>query len=86
MKRLAGLSALAVIVYVGLSVALVATPLLYRGWKQKFAAKFPFSMANIAHRGGAMRAPENTLCAFVRCLAEGHANMLELDVRVSKDG
>jgi glycerophosphoryl diester phosphodiesterase len=38
-----------------------------------------------AHRGGAALAPENTLAAFDRGIAEG-ADGLELDVRLSRDG
>lgn len=39
----------------------------------------------IAHRGGAGRAPENTLAAFTRAAALG-AEAIELDVRLSRDG
>lgn len=39
----------------------------------------------IAHRGGAGLAPENTLEAFRRSLRSG-ADVLELDVRATKDG
>jgi len=40
---------------------------------------------NIAHRGGALEAPENTLAAFAQALQSG-ADALELDVRMSTDG
>jgi glycerophosphoryl diester phosphodiesterase len=39
----------------------------------------------IAHRGGAALAPENTLAAFERGIAE-KADAVELDVHLSKDG
>lgn len=39
----------------------------------------------IAHRGGARRAPENTLAAFGRSASLG-AHAIELDVRLSRDG
>ena len=39
----------------------------------------------IAHRGAAAAAPENTLVAFERALAQG-ADALELDVHVTADG
>lgn len=39
----------------------------------------------IAHRGGAGRAPENTLAAFTRAAPLG-AEAIELDVRLSRDG
>src|SRR3954468_8853797 len=38
-----------------------------------------------AHRGGSKLAPENTIAAFDRGLAEG-ADGLELDVQLSRDG
>ena len=40
---------------------------------------------NIAHQGGEDEFPSNTLYAFRKALAAG-ANMLELDVGVTKDG
>jgi len=40
---------------------------------------------NIAHRGGAGLAPENTLAAFRNAVARG-ADGVELDVQLSKDG
>ncbi len=40
---------------------------------------------NLAHRGGAALAPENTMLAFQNALAVG-ADVLELDVRASRDG
>jgi glycerophosphoryl diester phosphodiesterase len=40
----------------------------------------------IAHRGGAGLAPENTLLAFRRALEWWEADMLELDVRATRDG
>lgn len=40
----------------------------------------------VAHRGGARLAPENTLAAFRPAVEEWGADMLELDVRLSRDG
>ncbi len=40
----------------------------------------------IAHRGGAGLAPENTLVAFEPSLHDWGADMLEMDVRTSRDG
>ncbi|MDQ3556757.1 MAG: hypothetical protein M3409_08265, partial [Gemmatimonadota bacterium] len=40
----------------------------------------------IAHRGGAKLAPENTLLAFDRALRWWRADLLELDVRATRDG
>ncbi|MGD8601976.1 MAG: glycerophosphodiester phosphodiesterase [Gemmatimonadota bacterium] len=40
----------------------------------------------VAHRGGSLLAPENTLFAFRLAVHEWWADMLETDVRLSKDG
>lgn len=40
----------------------------------------------IAHRGGAALAPENTLVAFRSAVLVHRADMIELDVHVTKDG
>ena len=41
---------------------------------------------HIAHRGGALLAPENTLLAFQAAVARWRTNMLELDVHATRDG
>ncbi|NNC21109.1 glycerophosphodiester phosphodiesterase [Corallococcus exiguus] len=41
---------------------------------------------HIAHRGGALLAPENTLEAFQRAVHTHRTDMLELDVHLSRDG
>ena len=41
---------------------------------------------NIAHRGGALVAPENTLAAFEIALGKYRVDMLELDVHQTRDG
>ena len=40
----------------------------------------------VAHRGGAGLAPENTMLAFRRAVAEWDADMLEMDVHLTADG
>jgi glycerophosphoryl diester phosphodiesterase len=40
----------------------------------------------IAHRGGALLAPENTLLAFGRAVEWWHCDILELDVHATRDG
>lgn len=40
----------------------------------------------IAHRGGAGLAPENTMAAFQRAVEVWRADVLELDVRTTRDG
>ncbi len=39
----------------------------------------------VAHRGGTMERPENTISAYKRAVESG-ADILEIDVRISKDG
>lgn len=41
---------------------------------------------HIAHRGGALRYPENTLYAFERAVTLHRTDMLELDVHATRDG
>lgn len=41
---------------------------------------------HIAHRGGALLAPENTLAAFRMAVERYRTDMLELDVHLSRDG
>ena len=41
---------------------------------------------HIAHRGGALLAPENTLPAFQQAVERYRTDMLELDVHLSRDG
>ena len=40
----------------------------------------------IAHRGGSAEAPENTLQAFIKAINGATCQMLEMDVRITKDG
>jgi len=40
----------------------------------------------VAHRGGARLAPENTLVAFASARERWRADMLEMDVRLTRDG
>jgi glycerophosphoryl diester phosphodiesterase len=40
----------------------------------------------VAHRGGALLAPENTLAAFWLAVERWWADMLEMDARLTKDG
>ena len=42
--------------------------------------------ALVAHRGGAKLAPENTLTAFRSAVRDWGADMLEMDVRLTRDG
>jgi len=40
----------------------------------------------VAHRGGARLAPENTMAAFEQATSRWQADMLEMDVRLTRDG
>jgi glycerophosphoryl diester phosphodiesterase len=40
----------------------------------------------VAHRGGSRLAPENTMAAFTAAVGVWDADMLEMDVRLSRDG
>lgn len=48
--------------------------------------RFPYSVSRIAHRGGCLIGPENTMFTFCRAVFEGNVDVLELDVHESKDG
>jgi len=45
---------------------------------------YPGTILSIGHRGDSLRAPENTVAAFVAC--SNKADLVEWDVRVSADG
>ena len=40
----------------------------------------------VAHRGGSLLAPENTMAAFSSATDDWWADMLEMDVRLTRDG
>lgn len=46
----------------------------------------PARPLHIAHRGGALVAPENTLVAFAAAVSRYQTDVLELDVHLSRDG
>ncbi|MCM8746923.1 glycerophosphoryl diester phosphodiesterase [Thermomicrobium sp. CFH 73360] len=52
---------------------------------QSLSGRFPKRPRIIAHRGASGLVPENTLTAFVLAAEQG-ADMVELDLRLSKDG
>jgi glycerophosphoryl diester phosphodiesterase len=76
--------------YAGTSYYLLHHPELVHDTKQRrlkmpVLEKEQLSHYVIAHRGGSMENPENTLQAFSHAVAIG-AHMLETDVRITKDG
>lgn len=84
--RLIGLVALSVGVYIIGSVCAVQIAIRRKSKLDALRKKFPYSVSNIAHRGGALLGPENTMYTFHKGVEEGFADMIELDVRESKDG
>jgi glycerophosphoryl diester phosphodiesterase len=78
-------------IYAGTSYYFLLNPQLIHG-KPKKRLKMPLleegcSHYIIAHRGGSMENPENTLQAFRHAISEKcGAHMIETDVRYTKDG
>ena len=66
-------------------LAAVAIPLLYYGAYFLLRGKTPANPQVIAHRGGTVGTPENTLAAFENAIALG-VDWLEMDVQRSRDG
>lgn len=69
----------------GCLLLLVFIPLIYYGLYFLFRGPLPPAPQLIAHRGGPVYAPENTLAAF-RNAVEGGADWLEMDVQRTLDG
>jgi glycerophosphoryl diester phosphodiesterase len=63
----------------------IIRPLLERARERRRLLPLVWPPLNIAHRGAAGEAPENTLAAFELALRQG-ADGIELDVRLSADG
>jgi len=69
----------------GCLIILLLIPLFYYGVYLLFRRSTPRNPQFIAHRGGPVYAPENTLAAFRQAIADG-ADWLEMDVQMTKDG
>jgi len=65
--------------------AVVAIPLLYYGAYFLFRGERPANPQVIAHRGGTVDTPENTVAAFKNAIALG-VDWLEMDVQRTRDG
>ena len=67
---------------------IVVTEVLLRCplWYTKRSQGIKFSVKHSAHRGGCLLGPENTVHTFQRAVAEFGVDMIELDVRKTKDG
>ncbi len=66
-------------------LAILAIPLLYYGAYFLFRGEMPANPQVIAHRGGTLDTPENTLAAFENAIALG-VDWLEMDVQRTRDG
>ncbi|KAG5500541.1 hypothetical protein JKF63_03635 [Porcisia hertigi] len=84
--RLLSAVALAVGVHFLVSACLIQRAVRSKKRKADLKKKFPYPVTKIAHRGGSLLGPENTLYTFTRAVEEGFCDMIELDVRESKDG
>jgi len=65
------------------SLGRVVTPWLQRRPGHPYLAGAPLL---VAHRGGSLLAPENTLVAFRMAVESWWADLLEMDVRLTSDG
>ncbi|GET90136.1 glycerophosphoryl diester phosphodiesterase, putative [Leishmania tarentolae] len=77
---------LAVGVHTVVSVCLLRMAVRKERWKSLLRKKFPYPITKIAHRGGSLLGPENTIYTFTQDAKNGLCDMIELDVRKSKDG
>ena len=64
----------------------VLTYLLVRVWPPQRARRIAFPCHVVAHRGGCLNGPENTMWTFRRALREAKVDVLELDVALTADG
>ncbi|PBJ72279.1 glycerophosphoryl diester phosphodiesterase [Trypanosoma cruzi cruzi] len=70
----------------GAGILVRVFPLRLAGERELLKERFPYPVTKIAHRGGSLIGPENTIYTFGRAISVGNADMLELDVRQSRDG
>ncbi|CCW62287.1 unnamed protein product [Phytomonas sp. EM1] len=57
----------------------------FKRQNERLKKKFTYPLDIVAHRGGSLIGPENTLYAFEKALNNGGANVLEMDVWLSLD-
>ncbi len=69
----------------GCLLVLIAIPLIYYGLYFLLREPLPTEPQLIAHRGGPVYAPENTLPAFLNAIKVG-ADWIEMDVQRTQDG
>jgi len=69
----------------GCLLLIIGIPLIYYGLYFIFRGALPSNPQFIAHRGGRVHKPENTLAAFQHAIDTG-ADWIEMDVQQTKDG
>ncbi len=69
----------------GCLLILFILPILYYGLYFALRGPLPTTPQRIAHRGGPVYAPENSLAAFRNAIAEG-TDWLEMDIQRTQDG
>jgi len=69
----------------GCLLVLLIIPLLYYGLYFAFRGQQPENPQLIAHRGGPVHQPENTMAAFEHAIAIG-SDWIEMDIQRSQDG
>jgi len=70
---------------IGCLLLIIAIPIIYYGLYFVFRGPIPESPQLIAHRGGRVYKPENTIAAFQHAIDTG-ADWIEMDVQRTKDG
>ncbi|AYU80380.1 glycerophosphoryl diester phosphodiesterase, putative [Leishmania donovani] len=84
--RLLSIVALSAGAYIAVSVCFLQMAVRSKKRKSLLKKKFSYPITKIAHRGGSLLGPENTMYTFMQAAKVGLCDMIELDVRESKDG
>lgn len=84
--QLTTIACVAVGIYAATAVGFIQWRIRRKASRETLKKKFPYRVTSIGHRGGSLLGPENTMYTFTRAISEGLCDMLELDVRESKDG
>lgn len=84
MLRLLGLS-LGVIVFISFGILVLRTIALKLPITKESRSFFDESFTIVAHRGGALEAPENTLVAFEKAFSLDSNILFEFDIHLTKD-
>lgn len=84
MLRLLGLS-LSIIVFISVGILILRTIALRLPIAKDSASFFDDGFNVVAHRGGALEAPENTLVAFEKAFSLDSNILFEFDIHLTKD-